>query len=275
MRTPSKGAVDLNFPAPPNAPSRLRARSRLYGFLSVALRGPELELPWALAAAGPWEMLHEAARDLDDPDVSQALATASQRAAATGPDELRAAYGALFGHGLRGAVPPYECEYGSDEIFKLSGDLADLGGFYSAFGIEIDPLAHERADHICAELEFMLLLCAKEASAQEEEGAAGLEHLAVVRDAQRKFLRDHLGRWGVAFARRLETQDSTGLLGAAGRLLEAFLVRECRRLNVSCGPALLPLRETGSAEEMLAAQACGIGLGVPGAAEERTADTEE
>ena len=70
--------------------------------------------------------------------------------------------------------------------------LADLAAFYHAFGLEVAEDAGERHDHLCLELEFMCVLAAKEAYAHEHQLDA--EQLAQCRDAQKTFLREHLGR---------------------------------------------------------------------------------
>jgi TorA maturation chaperone TorD len=109
------------------------------------------------------------------------------------------AYLAAFGHAARGSCPLNEIEYGdikADPLFQPHR-LADLAAFYRAFGLEVAEDAGERQDHICLELEFMCVLAAKEAYAHEHQ--LDSDQLAQCRDAQKKFLREHLGRWTPAF----------------------------------------------------------------------------
>ena len=47
---------------------------------------------------------------------------------------LIASYQGLFGHTARGAVSPYETEYGHASLFQQPQEMADLAGFYRAFG---------------------------------------------------------------------------------------------------------------------------------------------
>jgi hypothetical protein len=60
--------------------------------------------------------------------------------------------------------------------------------------------------------------------------------------AERLFLRDHLGRMAPAFARRVLAADPDGPYGAAAALLLEFVRSEADRLGVPIGPETLPLR---------------------------------
>jgi hypothetical protein len=133
-----------------------------------------------------------------------------------GFDSFLNAYLAAFGHAARGSCPLNEIEYGdikADPLFQPHR-LADLAAFYRAFGLEVTEDAGERHDHICLELEFMCVLAAKEAYAHEHQLDA--DQLAQCRDAQKKFLREHLGRWTPAFARRLAAATNDPALRAGG-----------------------------------------------------------
>ena len=127
-----------------------------------------------------------------------ALANLSER----GLDDLQAAFRRTFG--MTGSLC-YETEYGLPHEFRQAQELADIAGFYRAFGFDIGGEVHERPDHLASELEFMYVLALKEAYALER----GLtEHAEVCADAQRNFLRDHLARWINLFAERLaQNQD--------------------------------------------------------------------
>ncbi|MDP2735762.1 MAG: hypothetical protein Q8P12_06160, partial [bacterium] len=72
--------------------------------------------------------------------------------------------------------------------------------------------------------------------------------------ATRLFLRDHVGRFGFAFARLLRENTPTGFWGRLGDLLFDFLTFECRRLGLPPGMQLLSLR---TAEEDAVPMACG------------------
>jgi DMSO reductase family type II enzyme chaperone len=176
---------------------------------------------------------------------------------APGVAALDLAYGRLFGHTARGAVPPYETEYGEDSLWAPQREMSDLGGFFRAFGLRLDPRAHERPDHVACECEFLLVLARREARALAlgDVAAAG----ATAR-AARLFLREHLGRWAPAFAAALGRLDPDGFYGALGRLLAAFVTAECGGAGVTVGPVFLRLR---SADPDDTPAACGPVAGGP------------
>jgi TorA maturation chaperone TorD len=157
-----------------------------------------------------------------------------------------------------------EIEYGdlrADPLFQPHR-LSDLAAFFAAFGLELAPDAAERIDHISIELEFMSVLAAKEAHALEHGSDA--DALAIVREAQRKFLREHLGRWSPAFSRRLARMAEGGMLGLVAKLLGGVIQLECARLNVPPGSEDLLLRAVDDSMERLC-ESCGIHNLPPGA----------
>ncbi|HET7377314.1 MAG TPA: molecular chaperone TorD family protein, partial [Anaerolineae bacterium] len=83
--------------------------------------------------------------------------------------------------------------------FRQSQELADIAGFYRAFGFTFDGKIHERPDFLASELEFMHILTLKEARAVE---AGRADQAEICIEAERKFLQDHLGRWIGLFAQR-------------------------------------------------------------------------
>lgn len=155
------------------------------------------------------------------------------RFAATPLDELRAEYLALFDAG-NARCPVHETEYGRMRGMAKGNELADIAGFYTAFGLQLSdaPEAREMLDHVAVELEFYAVLLARQALLQDEGDAEGL---AVVEDARRKFLADHLGRLAPAIA----TQPA---LERSALYRDAFvwcgeLVREeCAALQVTPAP---------------------------------------
>ncbi len=174
------------------------------------------------------------------------------------------AYLATFGHAARGGCPLNEIEYGdikADPLFQPHR-LADLAAFYRAFGLEVTADAGERQDHICLELEFMCVLAAKEGYALEHQLDG--DQLAQCRDAQKTFLREHLGRWTPAFTRRLTAATNDPALRALAEFTRAFIESECVRFGVNPGSEELSLRPVDEAADR-ACDSCGINNLPPGA----------
>jgi len=147
--------------------------------------------------------------------------------------ELQAEYRRLFG--ASGSLC-YETEYGLPHEFRQSQELADLAGFYRAFGFRTGGIVRERPDHLAVELEFLYLLSLKEALAIQD---GNQERVFICQEAQRNFLRDHLGRWIGCFAKALERAASgnapstlQGLYPAMAHWVEAFVEMEVKRLGV-------------------------------------------
>jgi len=119
-------------------------------------------------------------------------------------------------------VPNYETEYTASSLWHQTQQMADIAGFYRAFGVDSAETG-ERPDSVSSELEFMYLLCVKEAIAVEEENA---EAVAVCAEARQRFLTDHLGAWLPRFAQRLEQRGGEGYYTALARLTARFVALE-------------------------------------------------
>lgn len=239
------------------------ARSFIHRFLAKAYEDPTPEC-WQWVVRTPTINSLRAANAFIGPSVlasAEALINALQPAAF---DSFLNAYLAAFGHAARGSCPLNEIEYGdikADPLFQPHR-LADLAAFYRAFGLEVAADAGERHDHLCLELEFLCVLAAKEAYALEHQLDA--DQLAQCRDAQKKFLREHLGRWTPAFARRLAAATNEPALRALAEFTCAFVESECGRFGVNPGSEELSLRPVDEAADRMC-DACGIANLPPGA----------
>jgi DMSO reductase family type II enzyme chaperone len=238
------------------------ARAFIYQFLARAFADPDEE-GWAwLGESVIRQSFWSAVKTLADEPLETAALACVRGLTPDSFDAFRDDYVAAFGHAARGSVPMNEIEYGdlkADPLFQPHR-LADLAAFYRAFGLEVDEAA-ERHDHLCIELEFMSVLAAKEAYAIQQN--LDTESLAIVRDAQRDFLREHVGRWSPAFGRRLRT-TADGPLAALGDLLRAFVEADCARAGVRAGSDDLLLRPVDESSERLC-ESCGIHNLPPGA----------
>jgi hypothetical protein len=85
------------------------------------------------------------------------------------------------------------------------------------------------------------------------------------------FLRDHLGRFLPAFAKKLIREDGNGFYGTLGGLACALIGLECARFRVPAGPENLALRP---ADDERVPMACGSGEcpAMPGVSERDEAE---
>lgn len=194
------------------------ARSSVYRLLSQAFAHPmrqgveqlrKEDLSLALASAGP---LAE--------DVRSALRETEAAFDRASFEELEAAFRGVFSHVHSVDCPPYETDYSAQQIWRQSQELADLAGFYRAFGMQE---VGDRPDHISVELEYMHLVTYKAAWALLREET---ERAELCLRAQERFLGDHLLRWAPGFAARVVSVALDGPYAAAGRLLGAQLRSE-------------------------------------------------
>ena len=100
-----------------------------------------------------------------------------------------------------GRVAPYEGSHVVGTAGGITPRLADIAGFYRAFGMGVSG---ERPDHVVAELEFLALALLSEADAIDR---GQHDRAEVAGDAIRSFLRDHIGMWIDAWAGRVVSID--------------------------------------------------------------------
>ena len=201
----------------------------LYKTLSLGFAYPQ-EANWIM-----FEDLLSACRDLPEGDVSSALMDfksyflANRRRVR----DMESEYLRIFDMGR--VISPYETEYLHEKISRKPYELADIAGFYQAFGFDVSDGAEQRepVDHIAVELEFMAILAYKELYAEEKHQA---DHLAIVREGQKKFLHEHLARWGFFYCSRIQGIECDEYYKHLGKVLHALLTAECEThgLDVSC-----------------------------------------
>ncbi|MGH9388032.1 MAG: TorD/DmsD family molecular chaperone [Vicinamibacteria bacterium] len=199
-----------------------RARSIVYRSLSRLFRRPDRAALERLQK-GDLPLLSVALHELGaDSELIGLVGALSEQVESASLEELQTLYHDVFepSGGLR--CPPNETSQTPEspqEAMTKTFQLADIAGFYRAFGVEIAE-GEERVDHIAAELEFLHLLATKEAFA-ERQGRE--ERAAICRDAERSFLRDHLACWTEKLSENLEEAASGTVYATAGRLLRRFV----------------------------------------------------
>ena len=215
------------------------ARAAVYRLLAEATAYPDAES--VALVRGPYlDAALWAASGIDRPTAAAVRAVRRALAELT-VEAAERAFVSTFGHARPQRAVPFECPYVTTNLFQESDVLADIAGFYRAFGVEPASGRAERQDHIVLELEFMHLLAAKAAHAIER-GAE--EWIEIAREAQRSFFSAHLARWAARFFRLLGEPGAPAHYAAIARLAEAFLRSESAllgsALELAPRPVLLP-----------------------------------
>jgi TorA maturation chaperone TorD len=226
------------------------ARQSLYRFAALPLLDP---------LAGSWEQLN---RLRNDPLLAAAAAFVRSLPAARSPQlgigerpledldprpvldrlpesqqALNALYEDTFGLLVSSACPPYETEYVDSKFaFQRSNALADVSGFYHAFGLTTSDRHPDRPDHVVLELEFMAQLLGLERDAADDDADRRAAQRQVCREAQAHFFREHIAWWMPVFARLLGREEPQGFYAAAGVFLAALISAERAMLQLPPAP---------------------------------------
>lgn len=230
------------------------ARELIYRFLAAALHDPRspmfrlvlgAENHTAVVQAAEflrYEALQEPVplgfgeRPAEELDLSALVAEFSRPL-----DDLLTEYDRTFGLVFTPECPPYETEYcPNSEPFFRAQQMADVAGFYRAFGLDVASSQPERPDHITLELEFMGLLLTKERLTAASDNAFADEHAEICRNTQAKFFNDHVAWWMPSFASGLRRKAAKGPYAAIAGVLAAFLPMERSRYGIKAPQ--LPVR---------------------------------
>jgi len=147
--------------------------------------------------------------------------------------QVQSEYIRVFGHAVSQECPPYEMQYGTEGGVNSQTDvLVQVGGFYDTFGFQIPEKGptRDRIDHISIEMQFMSFCCYRE--------AYGIEHgheerqISVIRSGQKKFVRNHLGRWVPLFTLFAARKAEKGLYKDLSDILSIFIKNEIALLDV-------------------------------------------
>lgn len=129
-----------------------------------------------------------------------------------------------------GRVAAYEGSNVPATAAGITPRLADIAGFYSAYGFAVHD---DRPDHIVAELEFMSILLIAEADAS---ASGRVDQAEIAAETARLFLRDHLGTWVSAWASRVGEIEQLAPWFAVAAATAELIGRECHDRHV------IPLR---------------------------------
>ena len=234
--TPLAGSPEMDMPLE-------LAREGLYRFLSAALRDPRDpgaklardgdSLNVATAAA---DLLranaceHQVRRGFGELPPSLLSLTALVEVNESSFEEQCSEFDRVFGLVVAAECPPYETEYhSSTEPFFRSQQLADVAGFYRAFGLDTSSASPERTDFLPLELEFMAFVLLKKRLAF---AAGDVENAKRCAEVEHCFFRDHLAWWTPSFATGLRRRAESGRYVILAQALAAFMPVERQRLEV-------------------------------------------
>ena len=158
-------------------------------------------------------------------------------------ERLREEYSSALSLNSSPDCPLFETAYYGSDPQQQTQRMADVAGFYRAFGVDSSG-SETRPDDLSVELEFMSYLCRKEAYALDHSGPP---RVAQVRKAQRLFFENHIGTWAGVIGRKLSGIAAPGVFhAAAGATLEAWSAMEAETLEVT------PVPVSGHAAQWLA-----------------------
>lgn len=147
--------------------------------------------------------------------------------------DLQAEHRRVFSNVITLDCPPYETLFGNDHVFAQSHVMGDISGFYKAFGVELSKDIHERLDHLSVEFEFMHFLAYKESYSRCHDDA---EKTQIVVEAQKKFVKNHIGRWVPLFCRMLSKKADSGLFRLVADMTADWMEFETAFLGVAPQP---------------------------------------
>lgn len=198
-------------------------KADIYRFLSLSFTFPDKDMI---------ESLRALAIDIEEPvsllpyDIKDEFISLKKTLKGLDIEDLKPEHTELFL--TRMICPPYETSYGRRN-FNKPNIIADISGFYRAFGFSLSENANVMHDNISVELEFMGLLALKEAYAIEK----GMEEsLDICLSAENKFLSEHLGAWTGLFCKNLGNRTTKDYYRALSVLTERFMEYELRSQGI-------------------------------------------
>ncbi len=212
---------------------RMKPRRAIETVVERAARFRVLALGFAYPEPGYRDAMLEALRGLPPGREDFPSAALYSALRDTGDGMLAEEYTRLFLGS--GPCSLHETAYGDGRrIAGRPSELADIGGFYAAFGVEISPRHPDLPDLMSTELEFYSLLLVKQAYAQLRNWP---EQRAVTARAAHLFLEHHLGRWVSAFAAAVLEHSLFAAYRELARAVAAEVTAECRTLGARPPPA--------------------------------------
>ncbi len=212
--------------------------------LLARILGPD---PTALTDDATIDALHAALDAAGDRSVAARVADV-ERSSTADKQQLAGQWVRWFD---LGRVAPYEGSNIATTLGGITPRLADVAGFYRAFGVTVTG---DRPDHVVAQLEFLALTLLSEAEATEQ---GNRERAEIVADATRSFLRDHIGVWIDAWAARVgEIEDLAPWFPYAAAAAGLVRSEAANRNVIPLRDAAALLADAGIASDAEATFAC-------------------
>jgi putative dimethyl sulfoxide reductase chaperone len=206
----------------------LLGRAAVYELLSLAFSYPDADWRDQVLASIEDISGHDTAEAMN---LHEGLAALAEALAVESDDAIAVEHIRLFAGEV--VCSPHETEYTRD-AFAKARRLADIAGFYHAFGLKVAADKPGLPDFVATELEFMGFLAKKQAFAAVQGWD---ENEEICADAQRAFLESHLACWLPAFCAALSEVGSE-FFQAAAALAVSFVTIDARLSDASPRPMI-------------------------------------
>jgi|TARA_B100000035_G_C20974950_1_gene542747 TorA maturation chaperone TorD len=208
----------------------LEAKSTLYGFVSTLFSDPESEKFSMMKNPEFQKMVLNSCLQFDENNESELSGTFQKVISMVNElnrETIQNENVSIFGHTLSKQTAPYALEHlKSTDVFFRTQKLADLNGFYQAFGMEVECV--ERADHIATQTEFLSYLILKELVAIKKNLE---EEIEICQKAFIDFHQEHFFDWAKMFSENLIEKVEGEFYPAAGKFLWGLICKEKSNLH--------------------------------------------
>lgn len=203
-------------------------RARAYTGLALGFDRPSDDLIGALESGDLADVLASAGITLEVPAMSAAAADLAD--ATVDRASIAEAYARSFGLEAEDGVPLYEIAYTPGSLVTNTDVMADIAGFYRAFGLATADGGRDRVDALSTELEYLGYLAMRrgEHIARGEDDA-----VEIITDATASFLDDHLGRWQPRLTDEIRDEVDHPVYRALAAALAALVEADCDRFGAA------------------------------------------
>jgi TorA maturation chaperone TorD len=214
-----------------NNVEELLASSQVYQFLSTCLFEPKKDMLELLNNKEYMDEVESCLGKNGNAELSETFRHVQKGLQGANVETLEKGYRDTFGGATVSMdCPPYEMYFSGSHIWQQTQDLADISGFYKAYGLEVseEGIAN-RWDHIAVELEFLHFLTYKLAYAIENHGEEEQESCLA---AKKKFLNAHIGTWVHAFSRAVWRKSPLEFYKQVAKLANDVIHLDMEKLDV-------------------------------------------